>query len=79
MEHFYKHTADYIGDLKSNGKYSFRNEDLGYVLNKSQKNINKDLERLKQKGEIYNVRRGFYLIIIKIWVYCRLNYLLMTS
>lgn len=63
MEHFFKHTADYIRDLKSNGKYSFRNEDLKSVLNKSQKNINKDLDRLKQKGEIYNVRRGFYIII----------------
>jgi predicted transcriptional regulator of viral defense system len=63
MEHFFKHTADYIRDLKSNGKYSFRNEDLGGILNKSQKNINKDLDRLKQKGEIYNIRRGFYIII----------------
>jgi len=63
MEHFYKHTADYISDLKSNGKYSFRKEDLEGVLNKSLKNVNKDLERLKQKGEIYNVRRGFYIII----------------
>ena len=44
MEHFYKHTADYISDLKSNGKYSFRKEDLGGVLNKSLKNVNKDLE-----------------------------------
>lgn len=63
MKHFYSHTADYIRDLKSNGKYSFISEDLKGVLNKSQKNINKDLDRLKQKGEIFNVRRGFYIII----------------
>jgi predicted transcriptional regulator of viral defense system len=63
MKRFFNHTADYVSDLKSNGKYSFRKEDLGGVLNKSQKNINKDLERLRQKGEIYNVRRGFYIVI----------------
>lgn len=63
MEYSHKHTTDYINDLKSNGKYSFRNEDLCNVLSKSQKNINKDLDRLKRKGEVYNVRRGFYIII----------------
>ncbi|MDT8394657.1 MAG: type IV toxin-antitoxin system AbiEi family antitoxin [Bacteroidales bacterium] len=63
MEHSYRHTTDYIDDLKSNGKYSFRIEDLNIVLTKDNKNINKDLNRLNQKGEIYNVRRGFYIII----------------
>ncbi|MBU2651401.1 MAG: type IV toxin-antitoxin system AbiEi family antitoxin [Bacteroidetes bacterium] len=63
MENSYRHTVDYIDDLKSNGKYSFRSEDLGNVLSKSTRNIKKDLDRLKNKGEIYNVRRGFYIII----------------
>ncbi len=63
MEYSYRHTADYIDDLKSNGKYSFRIEDLNNTLSKDKKNINKDLNRLKQKGEVYNIRRGFYIII----------------
>lgn len=63
MENSYRHTTDYLNDLKSNGKYSFRIEDLYSVVTKDKKNIKKDLNRLNQKGEIYNVRRGFYIII----------------
>lgn len=63
MEHSYRHTTEFINYLKSSGKYSFRGEDLNSNLSKSAKNINKDLHRLKSKGEIYNIRRGFYIII----------------
>ena len=63
MEHFYKHTTDYIRGLKANGKYSFSIKALSEALDKSTKNINKDLDRLKKKGEIFNIRKGFYIII----------------
>jgi len=58
-----KHTADYIKELRSNGKYAFTDEELYRSIPKAKKNIRKDLDRLRAKGEIKNIRRGFYTII----------------
>jgi len=63
MESTVKHTSDFIRTIRSIGKYSFTIEELIHSLPKSSKNIRKDLDRLKEKGEIVNIRRGFYTIL----------------
>lgn len=56
-----EHTGDYLRYLRSNGKYSFTINDLSEAIPKDNKNLRKDLDRLREKGEILNVRRGFYI------------------
>ncbi len=63
MDNTNKHTADYIKGLRSIGKYAFTEDDLYISILKTKKNIRKDLDRLRDKGEIKNIRRGFYTII----------------
>jgi predicted transcriptional regulator of viral defense system len=58
-----KHTADFIRDRRSNGRYSFAIDDLYVSVSKDKKNLRKDLDRLRDKGAILNIRRGFYTII----------------
>ena len=58
-----KHTADYIKELRSNGRYTFTEDDLFKSVHKDTKNIRKDLDRLRAKGVIKNIRRSFYTII----------------
>ncbi len=58
-----KHTANFIKELRSNGRYAFTDNDLFQSVDKDKKNIRKDLDRLRDKGEIKNIRRGFYTII----------------
>jgi len=58
-----KHTADFIRSVRANGGYSFTIEDLLREVPKSIRNIRKDLDRLRYKGLIINIRRGFYTII----------------
>ncbi len=58
-----KHTADFLRSVRTNGRYAFTVEDLIREIPKSIKNIRKDLDRLRIKGEIINIRRGFYTII----------------
>jgi predicted transcriptional regulator of viral defense system len=58
-----KHTGDYLRDLRSNGRYSFTIDDLYGSVLKDKKNLRKDLDRLRDKDEIMNIRRGFYTII----------------
>ncbi|MCD4698425.1 MAG: type IV toxin-antitoxin system AbiEi family antitoxin [Bacteroidales bacterium] len=58
-----KHTVDFIRDFKSNGKLAFTVDDLYNSVPKSKKNLRKDLDRLRDRGEIINIRRGFYTII----------------
>lgn len=63
MESTVKHTSDFIRTVRSNGRYDFTIDELINTLPKSSRNIRKDLDRLKEKGEIVNIRRGFYTIL----------------
>jgi len=58
-----KHTSDFLRTVRSNGRYAFTIDELVNVIPKSIRNIRKDLDRLKEKGEIVNIRRGFYTIL----------------
>lgn len=58
-----KHTADFLRLIRTNGRYAFTVEDLMREIPKPIKNIRKDLDRLREKGDIINIRRGFYTII----------------
>lgn len=58
-----KHTADYIKELRSNGRYAFTEDDLYQSVNKDTKNVRKDLDRQTAKGQIKSIRKGFYTII----------------
>jgi len=63
MNESIKNTADYIRFLRTNGKYAFTIDDLVRDIPKPLKNIRKNLDILREKGDILNVRRGFYAII----------------
>ena len=63
MDDSVKHTSDYLRVLRSNGRYAFTTDSLKDGIPKSLKNIRKDIDRLREKGEIINIRRGFYAII----------------
>jgi hypothetical protein len=56
-----KHTADFISDRRSDSKYSFAIDNLYESMSKDKKNLRKDLDRLRDKGAILNIRRGFIL------------------
>jgi predicted transcriptional regulator of viral defense system len=58
-----EHTIDYLRNIRSNGRYAFTIDDLSKAVTKNIRNIRKDLDRLRDKGEIMNIRRGFYIII----------------
>ena len=58
-----KHTVEYIRSVRAVGRYAFSVEDLADRLPKSVRNIRKDIDRLRVKGEIINIRKGFYTII----------------
>lgn len=58
-----KHTIDYLRVLRSNGSYAFTIDDLINNVPKTLKNLRKDLDRLRDKGEIVNIRREFYTIL----------------
>lgn len=63
MDNSIKHTSDFLRSVRGNGRYAFTMEELIIGVPKSIKNIRKDLDRLKEKGEIVNIRRGFYTIL----------------
>lgn len=63
MNNTIKHTSDFLNEIRSNGRYAFTIDDLSDAVPKSLKNIRKDIDRLRDKGEIINIRRGFYTII----------------
>lgn len=63
MKTVIKHTSDFLRFVRSNGRYAFTIEELVNGVPKSIRNIRKDLDRLKEKGEIVNIRRGFYTIL----------------
>lgn len=58
-----RHTSDFLRGLRSKGRYAFSMDDLKEAVPKSVKNLRKDLDRLREKGEILNIRREFYTII----------------
>lgn len=57
-----KHTSDYLRVLRSNGRYAFTVDDLVKNAPKTLRNLRKDIDRLREKGEIVNIRREFYTI-----------------
>lgn len=63
MESPIKHTSDFLWSVRAKGRYSFTMEEMTDSIPKSIRNIRKDLDRLKGKGEIVNIRRGFYTIL----------------
>jgi len=56
-------TADYIKKLLSFEEYSFSVDEIRRETEKSNISIKRELDRLTEKGEILNLRKGFYLII----------------
>jgi len=58
-----KHTSDFLQAIRSNGRYAFTLDELINKVPKTVKNIRKDLDRLRGKGEVVNIRRGFYAVI----------------
>jgi len=64
LEIFLKLTiAEYIKKLLSIEEYSFSIDELRRETEKTDISINRELARLSEKGEIVNLRKGFYLII----------------
>jgi predicted transcriptional regulator of viral defense system len=55
--------AEYIKQLQSFEEYSFSLDELQRELGRSMTAIRSELSRLVNKGEIVNLRKGFYLII----------------
>ena len=58
-----KHLSKYIEDLQANGKRAFTFEEAKNALNGSNASIKSSLYRIKQKGEIVDLLKGYYLII----------------
>lgn len=56
-------TADYIKKLLSIEEYSFSLDEARRETGKSNVSVRRELDRLTEKGEIVNLRKGFYLII----------------
>ena len=54
---------DYLFKIRARGRYSFTLVELRSTLNISEKAINQSLFRLKSKGQIAQVRQGFYIIV----------------
>jgi predicted transcriptional regulator of viral defense system len=63
MNNTIKHTNDFLHHIRSNGRYAFTLDELFNEIPKSVKNIRKDIDRLRDKGNIINIRRGFYTIV----------------
>lgn len=55
--------AEYIKKLLSVEEYSFSVDEILKLTGKTYGSIRRDLDRLSEKGEIVNLRKGFYLII----------------
>ena len=55
--------TDYIRKLLSEEEYSFSLDEIRGAIGKTEIPLKKELERLSEKGEIVNLRKGFYLVI----------------
>jgi biotin operon repressor len=52
---------EYLFMVRARGRYSFTLDELRSTLNISEKAIEQSLYRLKSKGQIAQVRQGFYV------------------
>ncbi|MDA3883001.1 MAG: type IV toxin-antitoxin system AbiEi family antitoxin [Bacteroidales bacterium] len=55
--------SEYIKQLLSQEVYSFSLDEVRSEIGKAEQPLKKELERIVEKGEIVNLRKGFYLII----------------
>lgn len=58
-----KNTGDFLQAVRAMGQYDFTLEQLDEKVPKPLKNTLKDIDRLRQKGEVVNIRRGFYTLL----------------
>jgi len=58
-----RNTIDFLRDIRSNGRYAFTFEEIVETIGKPAKNIRKDIDRLREKGMVRNIRKGFFIII----------------
>ena len=56
--------AEYIKKLLSVEEYSFSLDEIREQTGKTEISLKRELDRLVEKGQITNLRKGFYLIII---------------
>jgi len=63
MSEAIKNTSDFLKDVRAMGQYDFTVEQLAEKVPKPLKNIIKDIDRLRQKDEVANIRRGFYTLL----------------
>lgn len=54
---------EFLFKIRARGRYSFTLDELRSTLTISEKAINQSLSRLKSKGQIAQVRQGFYVIV----------------
>ncbi len=54
---------EYLFMIRARGRYSFTLDELRSTLNISEKAIEQSLYRLKSKGQIAQVRQGFYVLV----------------
>ncbi len=59
----YNTLEEFVNETRSHGRYSFSLDELKLSFELSDKAINQALFRLKDKGKIAMVRKGFYAII----------------
>ncbi len=59
----YRSLEEFVNETRASGRYSFSWEGLKQNFDLSDKALNQALFRLKQKGKIARVRKGFYAII----------------
>lgn len=53
----------YLYSVRSHGRYTFTLEELNEKFNLPKTTINQSLNRLKKKGDVAQIRKGFYAII----------------
>jgi predicted transcriptional regulator of viral defense system len=63
MHHNIRQTTDYLQVIRGNGRYSFTLDELTENVPKTLRNIRKDIDRLRSKGEIIYIVRGFYTVL----------------
>ncbi len=59
----YNYLVDYLNEVRSKGRYSVTLTELKEKFNITEKAINQNLYRLKNKKTIAQVRQGFYVIL----------------
>lgn len=63
MAVLYKYLDSFLDEQRANGKYTFATDGLHNHLGVSENALNQTLHRLKKKGSIAMVRKGFYAIV----------------